>query len=72
MKTTDTNDRYLDCIAMKRAIQEEIAGETKGMTPGERLIHYRKLASDSPFAPLMGQHSRKARRSDRLRQTDGR
>lgn len=41
---------YLDCIALKRGIQREIAAETKGMTPKARLFYYRKLAKESPFA----------------------
>jgi hypothetical protein len=50
--------QYLDCIAMKRAIQEQIAAETKGMTPRDRLAYYRKLASESPFASLISRRSR--------------
>ena len=59
---------YLDCIAMKRSIQRQIAAETKGMTPLERLAYYRKLAQESPFAlarkskrPSASRHKSKSR-----------
>lgn len=44
---------YIDCMALKRCIQREIAAETKGMAPMERLVYYRKLSAESPFASLM-------------------
>lgn len=53
MNTAQIQDQYLDCIDMKRAIQKEIASETRGMTPRERLAYYRKLANESPFASLV-------------------
>jgi len=58
MKTTQQQGEYLDCIALKRSIQREIAAETKGMTPRERLAHYRKLAEQSPFGPLLRRRNR--------------
>ena len=51
MKTVQ--QEYVDCIALKRSVQKEISAETRGMTPLERLAHYRKLADQSPFAPLL-------------------
>ncbi len=48
---------YIDCIALKRRIQREIAAETKGMTPQERLVYYRKISNESPFASLMQEHA---------------
>ena len=52
MKAAQEQDQYLDCVDMKRTIQREIASETRNMTPHERLAHYKKLASESPFASL--------------------
>ncbi|HOC70073.1 MAG TPA: hypothetical protein PLL36_11155 [Candidatus Hydrogenedentes bacterium] len=54
---------YIDCIALKRRIQREIAAETKGMTPLERLVYYRKLSEESSFAALMQKQRRGNRRS---------
>jgi len=52
---------YLDCIVLKRSIQREIAAETKGMTPKDRLVYYRKLAQESPFVLPRPQLSRMSR-----------
>ena len=57
MGTLPTQEKYLDCIAMKRAIQKEISAETKGMTPKERLAHYKKLETESPFSKTVRQRS---------------
>jgi hypothetical protein len=43
----------VDCIKMKRRIQEEITSETAGMTPAQRLAYYKKLAEGSPFAEAL-------------------
>jgi hypothetical protein len=59
---TKQQDEYLDCMALKRRIQREIASETKGMTPLERLAHYRKLADESPFAAALRQRTRAPRK----------
>jgi hypothetical protein len=53
MKAAQTKDQYLDCVAMKRRIQQEIAAETRGMTPRQRLAYYKKLADESPFATMV-------------------
>ena len=58
MKATQKQDQYLDCVDMKRAIQRETAAETRGMTPHERLAHYKKLAINSPFASLVRRQKR--------------
>ncbi len=47
------NKDYIDCIAFKRRIQREIATETKCMAPLERLVYYRRLSDESPFASLI-------------------
>ena len=53
MKAVAEQNQHLDCIAMKRSIQKQIAAETKGMTPRQRLAYYTRLASESPFAPFL-------------------
>lgn len=58
MKAVAEQDQQIDCIAMKRSIQRQIAAETKGMTPRERLAYYKKLANESPFASLTRRHNR--------------
>lgn len=60
MRATHPQEQQLDCIAMKQAIQKEIAEETRGMTPLERLRYYRKLADEGPFAPLLHRRNRKS------------
>lgn len=60
MRAVRPQEQQLDCIAMKRAIQKEIARETRGMTPLERLGYYRKLADEGPFAPLLRRRNRKS------------
>jgi hypothetical protein len=60
MKTVAEKDQHLDCIAMKRSIQTQIAAETKGMTPRQRLAYYTRLANESPFATLTKRHHRNA------------
>ena len=58
MKAVAEQDQHIDCIAMKRSIQRQIAAETKGMTPRERLTYYKKLANESPFASLTRRYNR--------------
>jgi hypothetical protein len=53
MKSRKSISDSIDCIAMKRKIQREMARETRGMTPDEKLAYYRKLVTDSPWAKLM-------------------
>jgi len=50
----------LDCIQMKRGIQRQIAQETKGMTPAQRLAHYKRLAAESPFAKRLKEQGQKS------------
>jgi hypothetical protein len=50
----------LDCIEMKRGIQRQIAQETKGMTPAQRLAHYKRLAAESPFAKRLKEQGQKS------------
>ena len=50
----------LDCIEMKRGIQRQIAQETKGMTPAQRLAHYKRLAAESPFAKRLKEQRQKS------------
>lgn len=66
MKTIQQQDRYIDCIELKRSIQKEISDETKGMKPRERLAYYKKLAAKSPFASslrLRKQHTSQKHRA---------
>ena len=58
MRAAQKQGQYLDCVDMKRAIQREIASETRGMAPHDRLAHYKKLADESPFAPLVRRQKR--------------
>ena len=43
----------IDCVKLKLQIQAEIASETEGMSPKERLAYVRKLARDSALYPLV-------------------
>lgn len=59
MKTAAGEHNDMDCIALKRGIQRQIHGETKGMTLPQRLAHYRTLVAESPFSALLGvRHAR--------------
>jgi hypothetical protein len=40
----------LDCVSMKRSIQEQISKEMKGMTPPERLAYIKRQVQKSPFS----------------------
>jgi hypothetical protein len=40
----------LDCVSMKRSIQEQISKEMKGMTTKERLAYIKRQVQKSPFA----------------------
>ena len=55
----------LDCIQMKRGIQRQIAQETKGMTPAQRLAHYKRLADESPFARRLKEQGQKSNKRNR-------
>lgn len=48
-----TDELDLDCVDLKRRIQEQIAAEMEGMTPQERLAYVRKLVESSPFYALL-------------------
>ena len=58
MRTAHPQRITLNCVEMKHRIQRRIASETKGMTPAQRLVYYRKLVEDSPFAGLLGRGKR--------------
>jgi hypothetical protein len=60
---------YIDCIAFKRRIQREIGAETKGMAPLERLVYYRKLSDESPFASLMHKQAERRGNSRKVQAT---
>jgi hypothetical protein len=71
---TQTEPR-LDCIQMKRGIQRQIARETKGMTPTQRLAHYKRLAAESSFAKKLKEQQQKDDKRNRqlaLRRARGR
>jgi len=57
-----THEMEIDCIAMKRRIQEEIAREMQGMTRQERLAYLREQVGKGPFAawfpPVAGEPTR--------------
>ncbi len=40
----------LDCVAMKHAIQEQLAKEMEGMSAKERLRYIKRQVQQSPFA----------------------
>jgi hypothetical protein len=40
----------LDCVSMKRSIQEQISKEMKGMSPAQRLAYIKRQVQQSPFA----------------------
>ena len=40
----------LDCVSMKRSIQEQISKEMKGMSPAQRLAYIKRQVQTSPFA----------------------
>ncbi|RJO74022.1 MAG: hypothetical protein C4523_01280 [Myxococcales bacterium] len=47
MKNKD--EKTIDCVAMKRRIQEEIYEETKGMTREEEMAYFRRKAKAGLF-----------------------
>lgn len=49
----------LDCVAMKHAIQAQLAKEMKGMTAKERLRYIKQQAQQSPFAAEIDDSIRK-------------
>jgi hypothetical protein len=59
MKRERQKEEPIDCIKMKRKIQEAIYRETRGMTPEEELRYFREQVASGPFADLL----RKRRRS---------
>jgi hypothetical protein len=55
----------LNCIEMKRRIQEEIARETEGMTRQERLVYWHDQVRKGPFADLLREQESPADASGR-------
>jgi hypothetical protein len=49
---TEKRKKAFDCVEMKRAIQERIYEETKGMEPREVAEYFRRRAEQGPFADL--------------------
>jgi len=60
-----TVDERLDCIEMKRRIQEEIYAETREMTPDEFLTYIHKQVQASRFATLFAVSNQMRPVSDR-------
>ena len=44
--------KALDCVEMKRRIQEEIYAQTRGMAPDELLAWFHRRVASSRFAAL--------------------
>ena len=53
----------LDCVAMKRSIQEQLAKEMKGMSAKERLRYIRQQVQQSPFADEIRRSETKIRKA---------
>ncbi len=45
--------KTLDCVRMKRRIQERMAADTRGMNADEILEYYRNRIASSRFAPFL-------------------
>jgi hypothetical protein len=58
MKRDTQPDRAIDCIEMKRKIQEAICRQTRGMTPEEELRYFRAQVANGPFANLLRRQRR--------------
>ena len=43
----------LDCVSMKRSIQEQISKEMKGMSPAQRLAYIKRQVQTSPFSDVI-------------------
>jgi len=43
----------LDCVLMKRSIQEQMSQEMKDMSTAERLAYIRRQVQESPFSNLI-------------------
>ena len=52
MSSNRTDPKPLDCVEMKRKIQEAIYRETRGMTVEEELSYFREEVMRGPFASL--------------------
>ena len=46
-------ERGFDCIRFVREVRAEIAAETEGMTPAERVQYYRNYPYDDPVLQEM-------------------
>ena len=57
----NTKTKTLDCVEMKRRIQEKIYEETKNMGREEYLAFVRKRVDEGPFGNLLRKHSIKHR-----------
>lgn len=57
----NTKTKTLDCVEMKRRIQEKIYEETRNMSREEYLAFVRKQVDEGPFGNLLRKHSIKHR-----------
>ena len=58
MKRDRQPERPIDCIQMKRRVQQAIYRETRGMTPEEELRYFHAQVANGPFANLLRGHAR--------------
>jgi hypothetical protein len=59
MKRERRTDQPIDCIKMKRKIQEQIYRETRGMTLEEELRYFQEKVAKGPFADLLKRPARR-------------
>lgn len=45
--------KEFDCISFKRAAQEKIYEQIKGMSPAEEVAWFRRKVAEGPFAELL-------------------
>jgi len=55
-----------DCIAFKRAAQEKIYEQIKGMTPAEEIAWFRQKVASGPYRELLQRVSARNKKPDAL------
>jgi hypothetical protein len=55
-----------DCIAFKRAAQEKIYEQIRGMTPAEEIAWFRRKVESGPFGELRRRISTRDQKQDAL------
>ncbi len=55
-----------DCIAFKRAAQEKIYAQIKGMTPAEEVAWFRQKVENGPYGELLRRIAARDQKQDAL------